>query len=114
MKKMILLGAFILCAAMVVPAQADDRAQTAFLGDNDGAADDIVILGPKDVLALDDQKLLDVYIDAVVEIQASNLFHATSGFTPKDYKKYKALLKYRLQLLIEIHRRKIEMPAEIK
>ena len=75
---------------------------------------EIQILDMKAMAALDDQKLVDNYIDVVVEIEGTKMFYATSGFTPKAYKKYKEILKYRLQLLFEIHRRKIEIPAEIR
>ena len=86
---------------------------TAFMGDAD-KAEDIQILDSKAIALLDDEALLEAYINAIVEIDATKTFHSTSGFAPKEFKKYKNLLKYRLQLLFEIHRRKMEMPAEIK
>jgi hypothetical protein len=71
--------------------------------------DEVKVLDAKDVAALDDQKLLDAYMDVLVELEASKTFHATSGFSPKEYKKYKVLLKYRMLLAVEIHRRKLEV-----
>ena len=72
--------------------------------------DEIQILEAGDMAALSDQKLLDVYMDAAVEIEASKAFHSTSGFSPKQYKQYKALLKYRLRLLMELQHRKLDVP----
>jgi hypothetical protein len=92
----------------------DVPTDNAFRGDPSEAVDEIRILEAKDILLLDDQKLVDAYIDAVVEIDATRTFHSTSGFTPKEFKEYKKLLKYRLQLLFEVHRRKMEIPAEVK
>jgi hypothetical protein len=98
----------------LMETNSEKSMDTAFLGDATDKADEIQILDPKDIALLDDQKLVDAYIDAVVEIDATKTFHSTSGFTPKEFKKYKSLLKYRLQLFFEIHRRKMEIPAEVK
>ena len=57
-----------------------------------------------------DDQLVDAYLDTVVEIDATRSFHNTSGFSTKDFKDFKALLKYRLELLIEIHSRNLEIP----
>ena len=113
-----------MCAAMFfftsVPAWAlyeigaDTAKDTAFVGDPADKPEEIQILEVKDIALLDEQKLTDAYMDALVEIEAIKAFHSTSGFTPKEFKKYKSLLKYRLQLLFEIHRRKVEIPSEIK
>ncbi len=93
---------------------SDAPKDTSFLGDASDKIEEVQILEAKDILLLDDQKLVDAYIDAVVEIDATKTFHSTSGFTPKEFKKYKSLLKYRLQLLFEMHRRKMEVPVEVK
>jgi hypothetical protein len=95
-------------------AGTEAPADTSFVGDANDKVEEIKILETKDIVLLDDQKLVDAYIDAVVEIDATKTFHSTSGFTPKEFKKYKSLLKYRLQLLFEVHRRKMEIPAEVK
>ncbi len=71
----------------------------------------VTILDKKDIVKLSDDKLIDTYIDVIVEMEASKTFHTTSGFTPKQYTAYKDLLRYRIQLLIEIHKRGIEPPA---
>ncbi len=86
---------------------------TAFMGDSEDKVEEIRILEAKDILLLDDQKLTDAYIDVVVEIDATKTFHSTSGFTPKEFKAYKGLLKYRLQLLFEIHRRNLQLPPTL-
>ncbi|MFH0754614.1 MAG: hypothetical protein V2A70_08615 [Candidatus Omnitrophota bacterium] len=78
-------------------------------GKDDG--DDVPILDPHQITALTDQKLVDACTDVIVEIEASKTFHSTSGFSPKEYKKYKALLKYRIHLSLEIQRRKLDMPV---
>jgi hypothetical protein len=101
--------------AWALPEIKSDRpTDTAFMGDAADKADEIQVLEAKDILLLDDQKLVEAYIDAIVEIDATKTFHSTSGFTPKEFKAYKGLLKYRLHLLFEIHRRKMEIPAEVK
>ena len=73
-------------------------------------APEVAVLEKKDIAALADDKLIDKYMDAIVEIEASKTFHATNGFSPKDYKEFKDLLKFRLYLLMEIHSRNLETP----
>ncbi|MBF0485319.1 MAG: hypothetical protein HQL16_02270 [Candidatus Omnitrophica bacterium] len=99
--KKIVLALFLLSAVMPAVSYA------AF------TTDDTAILEPKEITALTDEKLTDIYIDVLAEMEASRAFHSTSGFTPKEYEKYKNLVKYRLQLLIELHRRKLELPPSI-
>ena len=70
----------------------------------------LVILDKPAISRLTDEQLIDAYEDAIVEIDASRSFHTTSGFSPKEYKNFKALLKYRLMLLVEIHSRNLEIP----
>jgi hypothetical protein len=71
---------------------------------------DVNILEKPAIVKLTDDQLIDVYENTLVEIQASQSFHTTSGFSPKEYKDYKALLKFRLLLLVEIHARNLEIP----
>ncbi len=71
---------------------------------------DVAILEKPAIVKLTDDQLIDTYENALVEIEANRSFHATSGFSPKEYKDYKALLKFRLLLLIEIHARNLEIP----
>jgi hypothetical protein len=71
---------------------------------------DVTILDRSSITKLTDDQLIDTYENTLVEIQASSSFHATSGFSPKEYKDYKALLKFRMLLLVEIHSRNLEIP----
>ena len=59
---------------------------------------------------LTDEQLIDAYLDVLVEMEATKTFHTTSGFTPKQYQSYKDILKYRLNLIMEIHRRNLDLP----
>jgi len=71
---------------------------------------DVTILEKPDITKLSDDQLTDTYMNTIVELKAQDEFHATSGFSPKEYKDYKALLKFRLLLLVEIHSRNLEIP----
>ena len=71
---------------------------------------DVIILDKPAIIKLSDEQLVDAYENTIVEIEANRSFHATSGFSPKEYKDYKALLKFRLMLLVEIHSRNLEIP----
>ncbi len=77
-------------------------------------ASNVVVLDKADVVKLSDEKLVDVYTDVVVELEAIRTFHATSGFSPKQYDEFRELLKYRLKLLMEIHARNIEIPQQME
>jgi hypothetical protein len=71
---------------------------------------DVTILDKPAIVKLNDDQLIDVYENTLVELEALRSFHATSGFSPKEYKDYKALLKFRLMLVVEIHSRNLEIP----
>ena len=71
---------------------------------------DVAILDKSAIVKLTDEELIDTYENTIVEIDADRSFHATSGFSPKEYKDFKALLKFRLLLLVEIHGRNLELP----
>jgi hypothetical protein len=71
---------------------------------------DATILDKPAIAKLSDSQLIDIYENTLVEIDASRSFHATSGFSPKEYKDFKVLLKFRLLLLVEIHSRHLELP----
>ena len=73
-----------------------------------------VILEKADMVKLSDEKLLDSYMDVMVDLEASRAFHSTSGFSPKQYDEFRSLLKYRLLLLMEIHNRNIEIPQQME
>ena len=71
---------------------------------------DVIILEKPAITKLTDDQLIDTYENVLVEIDASRAFHATSGFSPKEYIDFKSLLKFRLLLLVEIHSRNLEIP----
>lgn len=73
-------------------------------------ASDVTILDNSGISRLTDEQLIGAYEDTLVEIEANRSFHTTSGFSPKEYKNFKALLKFRLLLLVEIHKRNLEIP----
>ena len=76
-------------------------------------SEDIQVLDSKGIAALTDEKLTENYIDMLAEIEATRMFHMTSGFTLKEYNKYKDLIKYRVGLLFEINRRKLDTPPNV-
>ena len=71
---------------------------------------DVTILDKTAIVKLSDEQLIDTYEKTLVEIEADRSFHTTSGFSPKEFKDYKALLKFRLLLLVEIHGRDLDLP----
>ncbi len=71
---------------------------------------EVTILDKSAIVKLSDDQLIDTYENTLVEIEADRSFHTTSGFSPKEYKDYKTLLKFRFLLLIEIHSRHLELP----
>ncbi len=74
----------------------------------------IPILDKSAIIQLTDEVLLNTYIDVLVEMEASQMFHQTSGFTPQQYQKHKDLLKYKIFLFEEIQRRKLDVPGSLK
>ena len=75
-----------------------------------GFPSDVTILDKPAIVKLDNDQLIDTYEKTLVEIEANRSFHATSGFSSKEFKDYKALLKFRLLLLVEIHHRNLDLP----
>lgn len=75
-----------------------------------GFPSDVTILDKKEVAQLSNDGIRAAYMDTLVEIEAQRLFHATSGFSAKEFKDYKDLLKYRLMLSIQMRQRKLEIP----
>lgn len=70
----------------------------------------VKILTEEEITKLSDKDLLNAYIDVAVEIQAQTSLHAASGYMPKEYESYKELLRYRVLLINEIKKRKLEVP----
>ncbi len=71
---------------------------------------DIKILTKDEISGLSNQQLLDYYIEALVELETARTFHNRAGFQPRDIQGFKDLVRYRLQLLFELHKRKIRVP----
>jgi len=74
---------------------------------------EITTATPQAIAKLSDEKLIDTYITVRIELEAADKFFSNTGMKPKEYEKYKALLRYRTDLVIEIHKRELEAP-EIK
>ena len=73
--------------------------------------DEVVILEQTDIEKLTETQLMDKYIDIIVELEAARAFYTTSGFKPKEYTSYKNLLRYRIRLQMEMHKRGMEAPS---
>jgi len=72
---------------------------------------DVPMLEKSAIASLTDEQLIDKYIDVMIELEASQTFHETAGFNnANEYKKYKALLRYRTDLFLEIKKRELEVP----
>jgi len=70
----------------------------------------VEILDRPGIARLDDQKLIDTYIDAMIELEAAQTFYNKAGLTPKEYETYKEMLRFRTNLILEFEKRKIEVP----
>lgn len=68
------------------------------------------ILSYEQIQQLPDNQLTDKYLDVIVELTAVQTFYSNTTFTPNEYNKLKALLKYRILLIQEMEKRKIEPP----
>lgn len=99
--KKIVVGVLLLVA---IAGFSFERIASAYMSD-------IAILERKDISKLSDDQLISTFIDVIVEMEASKTFHTTSGFTPKEYDAYKNLLRYRIELLMDIHKRGLEPPS---
>ncbi len=75
-----------------------------------GFASDVVIINDDEIAKLSDEKLVDTYVDTLVDIEANKTFHTTSGFSPKDFREFKDTIKFRYKLITEIHKRGLEIP----
>ncbi len=71
----------------------------------------VTVLNEKDILKLSDQGLTNIFLDVLIEIQAIDSFHRTSGYSPAEYKDYKNLLRFRYQLKSELQRRELALPS---
>lgn len=71
---------------------------------------EVKILTDAEINKLTDKELVDNFIAAKIEVDASKTFHGKAGFTPKEYDKYKLLLGFVIQLRQEMQERGIEAP----
>lgn len=83
---------------------------TAFTAGAFSASPATKILNDDEIAKLSDKELTDAYIDVSVEIEASTALRNTSGYTPEEYDSFKGLLRYRIVLINEIKKRKLEVP----
>ncbi|MEW5895045.1 MAG: hypothetical protein AB1650_04740 [Candidatus Omnitrophota bacterium] len=67
-------------------------------------------LNPSAIEAMTDEKLIQVYIDAEIEVEAVGTFFEKAGFTPNDFASYKDLLYFRTFLVMELNKRKMPLP----
>lgn len=70
----------------------------------------VEILDKAAISKMTDEQLLEVYIDAVVEVEAVKTFYARGGLVPREYTKLKELLRFKILLIQEIHKRGLEIP----
>jgi len=69
------------------------------------------ILDAAGIEKLSDEELLNKYIDVMIELEAIETFHQTSGFRDQqEYNKFKGLLRFRTDLLMEMRKREMEIP----
>ena len=67
-------------------------------------------LNKAEIVKLNDEQLIDTYIDVLVEVEALKTFYAKGGLVPKEYAQFKAMVKYKILLVQEINKRKLEIP----
>ena len=96
-----MIKAFVLCIALLfLPFSTSWAAYTSTL----------TILEKKGIEKLTDEQLTNTYMDVLVEVEARKDFFNHFGLSGKDLDDYKAVLKYRLMLLMEIHSRNLDIP----
>ena len=70
----------------------------------------IAPLSASAVSELSNEKLIQAYIDAAIEVETVGKFYENAGFTPKELGRYRDLLYYRTSLITELNRRGIPIP----
>ncbi len=71
---------------------------------------DFQMLSKEEITQLSDQALTDAYVNAQIEILAQSKFFERAGMVPKDFEKYKELLRYRVILIQELEKRNLPIP----
>jgi len=95
-------GAWFLAAMLILGHSSAAVAQ--------GFLYSVPILDQEAVQSLSDEKLLEVYVDVLVDLEASTTFSRTAGFNKNEYMKFKELIHFRVRLFNEIKRRRLEVP----
>ncbi len=102
-KGFLLSGVLGLICSLAVAVMAPSPA-AAFLTD-------MPVMDKADIAKLTDDKLIEKYIDVMIELEASQTFHESAGFNnPNEYKKFKDLLRFRTYLFLEIKKRELDIP----
>ena len=71
---------------------------------------DVTVLTKDAIKKLTNDQLEEVYIQAKIEVNASSTFYGKAGFTPKEYDKYKDLLRFIINLRQEMAARDMTAP----
>lgn len=71
---------------------------------------EVPVLTQDAIEKLDDKSLLEVYTDVMIELEAVRTFYENSGFAPKEYRQFKELLRYKINLIGEIQKRALSAP----
>ena len=80
-------GTYVAAEPLTAPQRTlSDAGDGSYTIEKEAPADEVKIMGSRDISLVSDDKLVDDYIETAVEIEATKTFHVTSGFTPKQYK----------------------------
>jgi hypothetical protein len=71
---------------------------------------EVKVLKKEEITQLTNEALAEMYTDVLIEVEASKVFHARAGFTPKEYGKYKDLLRFIVNIREEMLKRELEPP----
>ncbi len=71
---------------------------------------DFQMLTKEEIAQLSDQAVTEAYINTQIEILAQSKFFERAGMVPKDFEKYKELLRYRVILIQELEKRNLSIP----
>jgi len=72
---------------------------------------EIPILSKEEISKLSDKEIIDVYMEVKIEEIASSEFHKGAGFSnAKEYNKRKALLRFIIDLRMEMDSRELGVP----
>lgn len=72
---------------------------------------EVPILEKEQITTLSDEALKDNFVEVLVEAEAVKAFFSKGGLLPKEFNKFKALLRYKILLVMEMQKRKLEIPS---